>query len=218
MTGEANHAAAGPRTAAKGSVAAFTYVELMVALSIFMLLSIALVSSNVFGVRIQEIVVQRTDADAMARQVIGEFDQQIREARSVRVGSGDWTVVNQPTNGPLVGNALELELVNGASIQTVRYYVDGSDQRLKRSTDAAWPPEVVLEWVGNTQAFSKVSPVTMVGSMVPTQAMTNDANEGLVSARFELSRVGRKSMVVDPIASFATNVIQFVVPYRGQSL
>ena len=197
---------------------AFTYVELLVALSIFMLLSIGLVSSNVFGVRMQEIVVQRNDADSLARQVIGELDANIRVARSVRVGHGDWSVVTQPTNGPITGNALELELVNGASTQRLRYYVDALDQQLKRSIDAAWPPEVVLEWVANAEAFSKISPLMLVGSMVPAQAMTNDASEGLIQARFELTRVGRKSLYVDPHTSFATNVIRCVVPYRSQTL
>lgn len=197
---------------------AFSYVELLVALSIFMLLSIGLVSSNVFGVRMQEIVVQRNDADALARQVIGELDANIRSARSVRVGPGDWSGVTQPTNGPIAGNALELELVNGASTLRLRYYVDPLDQRLKRCVDAVWPPEVVLEWVGNTQVFSKVSPLTLTNSLVATQAMSTDANEGLIQARFELTRVGRKSFQVDPHSSFATNVIRFLVPYRSQTL
>jgi len=193
-------------------------VELLVALSIFMLLSIGLVSSNVFGVRMQEIVVQRNDADALARQVIGEFDANIRSARSVRVGAGDWSVVTQPTNGPIAGNALELELVDGSTTLRLRYYLDPLDQRLKRCTNAVWPPEVLLDWVANTQVFRKVQPLTLTNSSVAAQAMSTDANQGLVQVRFELSRVGRKSLQVDPNTSFATNVIGFVVPYRSRTL
>jgi hypothetical protein len=198
-------------------VGGFTYVEVLLATTILLVLSLALVSSNLFGVRMQEIVVQRQDAETMTRQVMGQLSAEILSAHRVLVGIGDWASVSQPTNTAIQGNALELWSIAGGVTNRVRYYLDTLDQRLKRCVNGAWPPEVVLESVTNAQpAFMKVDPMQLRSAVVSTQATTTDALEGLVQVRFQLSTVGRKAFHVDPGTAFSGNEMRGLVPFRNQ--
>lgn len=90
--------------------AALTLVELIIAMGIFSLLVVGMVSAQIYGMRVYTLAATKLVATAGARQVLNQLRDQIREANVVYIGncSSDWTSYVDVTNGYQEGNAIEI--------------------------------------------------------------------------------------------------------------
>jgi prepilin-type N-terminal cleavage/methylation domain-containing protein len=117
---------ADPRPSQAG-MAGFTLPEMMVTLAIFSMVVLAVVSVNLFGMRMIELTEPKMLADAESRSFFNTFLQDVRSANRVRVLDGA-----VPANR---GNVLELELWFPTHWLTnyVRYELDARSTDLFRS-------------------------------------------------------------------------------------
>jgi hypothetical protein len=199
-------------------MAAFTLPEFLIASAVFLFLALALVTSNLFGIQLTQVITPRQDADAEAREFIAKISEEIQSATNIVVGPGDWASVTKPTNSAFVGNALELITVERGSTTpvTIRYYYDNADQTLKRSIDGSWPPTVEIESVTNATPFMAVHPNSLTNSIDSAQALwpSNDMSRYLIRVQLQLSSVGRDAVPVG-VGPFAGNEIRFAVAQRA---
>ena len=81
---------------------AFTLVELMVAMAIFMLLTLAMVGVQIFGFRINTLTSSKLKSTAYSLKALDQILNQVRGASSAVVGSGTSmaSFTSTGTNGP----------------------------------------------------------------------------------------------------------------------
>jgi len=132
--------------------AAFTLPEVMVAMTLFLMVLAAVVTSNLFGVRMLEVNQPKLDADVQARRLIARVVEEVRSVSNARVGVGDENTFSSFMPGVLrSGNALQLWETNAAVF--VRYYRDAASEQLMRVASGGWP-EVIVGGVTNEQVFT----------------------------------------------------------------
>jgi hypothetical protein len=100
---------------------------MMVTLAIFSMVVLAVVSVNIFGMRMIELTEPKMLADAESRGLFNTFLEDVRGANKLRVSDSD----GQATSG----NVLELELWFPSLFTTnyIRYELDGPSSDLFRS-------------------------------------------------------------------------------------
>lgn len=198
----------------KARIRAFTLVELLIASTVLLLVALALVSSNISGARISQLVQQQTDGQREERRVTMLLKRDIAEARRVEIGQGTIGLIDVPTNGFIKGNAMRL-IYDDPSVVSRNYFVENGTLRSSLNDGT---PDVVLEDVSNdvvsNPPFSLVDPGSLVPGLSGLQLMTNDAGRALVRVRFQLSTLGGQSFVAGPNATFQGNEIEFFASQR----
>ncbi|HKW28700.1 MAG TPA: prepilin-type N-terminal cleavage/methylation domain-containing protein, partial [Verrucomicrobiae bacterium] len=100
-------------------ISGFTLTEIMVAMAIFSLVIIAMVSVQLFGMRVYTLAATKLIATTGARETLNAMRDRIRSANIVMVGiynPANAAGFVQITNGlPQIGNALEIQYTNGVS-------------------------------------------------------------------------------------------------------
>ena len=100
----------------------------MVAMAIFSLVVIAMVSVQLFGMKVYTLAATKVIATTGARETLNAMRDRIRSANLVMVGSYDPANPAgfvQITNGlPQIGNALEIQYTNGVSTNNLVFYKD----------------------------------------------------------------------------------------------
>jgi len=92
---------------------AFTLVELMVAMAIFMLLTLAMVGVQIFGFRINALTSSKLISTAYSRKTLDQIQNQVRGASSAIVGTG--TSMASFTSTGTTGPALMIYSPTGGS-------------------------------------------------------------------------------------------------------
>jgi Tfp pilus assembly protein PilW len=133
---------------------AFTLTEVMVTMAIIIMVLAAVISSHLMGLRLFELTKAKLGASDDARRAIGLMISEIRSAKFVRVGSGDLTDFKEVAlNTPHVGNAVQVYATTNTNFW-VRYFLDTSDQKLKRATNGATTAAVIASSISNQVVFS----------------------------------------------------------------
>ena len=120
------------------SALAFTLVEMMVTMAIFAMVVAAMVSTQLFGLRINSAATAKVNATAGARFAMDQVRDRVRDANGVSVGSWNGTVFTAVTNGSSQqGNAVQILTATSsipfyvcylsATNQLVMYYGDGTN-------------------------------------------------------------------------------------------
>jgi hypothetical protein len=111
---------------------AFTLVELATAMAASLLVVLAVICSQLAGMRMNIATQSKLNATHNARAVLNRVRDEIRSGRILVVGSGDDTRFTHVTaNSPQEGNALQIYPT--ADTNTfVRYYLDRAGRKLKR--------------------------------------------------------------------------------------
>ena len=138
-----------------GSVAqgGFTIMELMTVVGLFSLLVLAMVSSQVFGLRLYRISETKLSNTKEARNALVRVRSEIWSGKTLQVGNGDaYTFTLIPGNGQVRGNALRI-FPTGDTNNYVYYYVDVNDTCLKRMVSGDKRIEIVADFVTNRVAF-----------------------------------------------------------------
>ena len=113
-----------PRRPAAG----FTLVEVIIASAIFIVIIGALVSVQIFGLRVYTLASTKLTATTSGRETLNDLRDQIRESQQVYVGTFSNSTFNQIPNGQQqIGNALQVfTTTNSASTNFLVYYQDPS--------------------------------------------------------------------------------------------
>jgi len=116
---------------------AFTLVEVMIASTISLMVVGAVLTTNLFGIRVIQITQPKVSASAGVRQMMNSLITEITSAKTLLLGTGDVSSFTRVADGALKqGNAVQLYPTNDTSI-FIRYFRDSTDKRLKRVTNGA---------------------------------------------------------------------------------
>jgi type II secretory pathway pseudopilin PulG len=132
---------------------AFTLTEFMVAMGIFALVILAVIYSQMFGMKMFTMTQSKLTAANGARTVLNRVRDEIRSGKTMVVGNGNANSFSTIlSNAPHQGNALQIYPTT-ATNTFVRYYLDLSDQKLKRKTSGNGQPEVLASYITNQIVF-----------------------------------------------------------------
>jgi prepilin-type N-terminal cleavage/methylation domain-containing protein len=162
----------------RGSKArAFTLAEMMIVVAIFSLLAIALISCQLFGLRLYHVSETKLAATADGRRALNQVREQVRQAKLVYVGNGDATGFTKiQDDSPQIGNALQIYATTNLNVYT-RYYLDSEDKDLKSVTASDTTPLVIARFVTNQMVFQAEDFNGVV--------LTNDVNNRVIRMTLE---------------------------------
>lgn len=169
-------ASRGRRRSAWRGRAAFTITELMIASGIFSLVVIGSVTSHLVGLRMCTITKTKLQTTHNARAALNRTRDEIRGAAFLTVGNVNGaTFTNVTANGPRQGNGLKICATSNTNNYAV-YYVDTSDQKLKRMTSGG-ATETIASFITNTIPFAAED---YAGNV-----LTNDQNHRVIRMNLE---------------------------------
>jgi prepilin-type N-terminal cleavage/methylation domain-containing protein len=132
---------------------AFTLPEMMIVMAIFSMLTLALVTCQIFGMRLERVSETKLAATAAGRKALNQLRTEIREGKILVVGTGSSaSFTNVPDNKYQVGNALQIYPTTNMA-NYIRYYLDTNDSCLKRLTSLAPTPQVLASFITNQLVF-----------------------------------------------------------------
>jgi hypothetical protein len=133
---------------------AFTLAELQVSMGVIMLVIGGVISSHVFGLKLNEVTRAKVSASDAARNAIGRLVGDVRSAKSIQIGDGTYSAFSPVADGsPQRGAAIRIYPTPNTNSFVV-YYRDSSDSSLKRAETAAPAPKKVAEFLTNTVLFT----------------------------------------------------------------
>jgi hypothetical protein len=179
----------------RASYRAFTYVEMLVASTVFLLVVAAMLVGNSFGMRMMELYRPKLAAAGEIRKTIYLLHSEIGAAKVVRVGRGDrYTFRGAGFGEPREGNAMQIYPAEGTNITNffIRYYLDSGDRSLKRMTSDGVSATVVARAIGNT------NDVVFVGEDFAGKSLTNDQNNMAIRVSLQYMQMAGSSTPIGP--------------------
>jgi prepilin-type N-terminal cleavage/methylation domain-containing protein len=156
---------------------AFTLAEVMIAMSVFTMLMIALASCQLFGLRLYRVSGTKLSATADGRKVLNQVREKIRQGKLIFIGTGDATgFTNAPDSALQMGNALQIHFTTNRAVYA-RYYLDPEDDCLKTVTSSHLTPEIICRYVTNRIVFQAEN---FRGTV-----LTNDDNNRVIKMTLE---------------------------------
>ena len=141
-------------TARLRSRQAFTLAEIQVSMAIIMLVIGGVISSHVFGLKLNEATRAKLSASDAARNALNKLGGDIRSAKTIEIGTGTYSAFSPISDGSSQrGSALRICPTTNTNSFVV-YYLDTSDSKLKRAATTAVTPLVIAEFLTNTVVFS----------------------------------------------------------------
>ena len=142
------------KTYASPGQRAFTLVELMITMAIFVLVIGGIVVSNLIGMRLYEVSKAKLGSSDEARNSLSLLFDEVRSAKIARVGQGSETAFTEVPDGTLQqGNALQVFPTTNLTTYS-RYFQDTNDSTLKRLTSSNTVPAVIVNAVSNHVVFT----------------------------------------------------------------
>jgi prepilin-type N-terminal cleavage/methylation domain-containing protein len=141
--GGAPKAAARPGPAQLAHCGGFTLAEMMVAMFIFVIMVLAVIYIQIFGLRYDELTCSKLGADEQSRMAFNDLVYDIRSSKVWAVGTGSATGFQPNTNAVnQAGNAIQLcasfSSVSNGVVDTngwIRYFFDTNHYLLCRMTN-----------------------------------------------------------------------------------
>lgn len=156
---------------------AFTLAELMVAMSVFALVVVGAIYSQLLGMRLFNVTATKLTASQDARDVLDQVRDEIRSGKLLYVGNGNGTgFTNVAANKPQQGNALQIYGTTDTNTY-VRYYLDAVPQQLKRQASGSSHIDVIASYVTNQIVFHAED---YAGNV-----LTNDQNNRVIRMTLE---------------------------------
>jgi len=170
---------------------AFTLVETMVTMAIFMLVISGILTSYMYGLRMFELTKPKLNASDDARATINKLVNEIRSANIIRIGNGNvssFTPVG--VNSTQAGSAIQIYPTSDTN-SFVRYFWDSSMKQLKRTDTGA--PGVVSVLAQNVTNQSVFTAEDFMGNTV-----TNNVNNRVIGLTLQFSQIQYPVMSVGP--------------------
>lgn len=138
----------------------FTLVEIMVSCAIFSMVTVAMVYSHMFGLRLNQLVESKLGASDEARRGLGLLCRDVRTAKYHAIGNMSGTTFSPIPNGTLqIGNALQINLTINTNISIFYYFntnTPGNYKLLRRRSSDINPTTIATHLtnnVGNSLLF-----------------------------------------------------------------
>jgi hypothetical protein len=157
--------------------AGFTITEIVIAAGIFSLVVMGSILSHVTGLKLCTTTQTKLKAVDTARAVLNRTREDIRSATMIEVGNGGVTNFSLvSSNKPRVGNAIQIHPTTDTNVW-VRYYLDTSDQSLKRVASSG-RKETIASYITNKIPFAAED---YAGNV-----LTNDQNNRVIRMTLEI--------------------------------
>lgn len=141
------------RTRRQAGRGGYTLVEVLVTMVSVLMLVGATMAAYIYGLRIVQFTKPKLSASDEARVAIGLMTDEIRSARSIKLGTGSITGFTEVAAfSPQQGSALQIYPTTNLN-QFIRYYWDGVDKKLKRTTNGTSATLIVANSVSNELVF-----------------------------------------------------------------
>ncbi|MCU0788981.1 MAG: prepilin-type N-terminal cleavage/methylation domain-containing protein [Verrucomicrobia bacterium] len=181
------------RTGPHGDGGAFTLPELMIAMAVFSLLIGGLISTQIMGLRMDQLARSKIGASADARAAISRMVMEIRSAGLVRIGAGNLSQFNEAgVNQRQEGNAIQVYPEKNATNRFIRYYYDPADETLRRTEDGATSVQVVANSVRN-QGAPLFTSEDFSGTV-----LSNNFNNRVIGVRLEFFQLQNPTFPIGP--------------------
>jgi len=132
---------------------AFTLVEMLITMVSVVMVIGAIMSAYMYGIRITQFVNPKLGASDEARKAVSLLTDEIRSARSLKIGSGSLTAFTEVSAFTAQeGSALQL-YPTLATNSFIRYFWDSADKKLKRTTNGMSTTLVIANSVSNALVF-----------------------------------------------------------------
>ena len=132
----------------------FTVTEIMVASVIFLFVIGGVMTTHYFGLSMYGITQERLGASDATRKALNLLTTEIRSAVSLKIGTGTVSAFTEiAINTPQVGNSIQIYPSTDTNV-FIRYYLDTTDKKLKRLTNAPSSPKVIAEAISNSTVFT----------------------------------------------------------------
>lgn len=126
-------------------------------MAIIMLVIGGVISSHIFGLKLNEMTRAKLSASDAARNTLGKLTGDIRSAKTIHIGSGTYSAFSPVNFGNTQqGSALRVFPTTNTNSFVV-YYLDSSDSKLKRASTTATTPVIIAEYLTNSIIFSSES-------------------------------------------------------------
>ncbi len=169
---------------------AFTFTEMMVSLSILVVVSAGIISSHYFGLRMYEITRTRLGASDATRKTFNLLSEEIRAARTVKIGQGTLVSFTEPrVNTAQQGNSIQIYPSASTSV-FVRYFRDPTDRRVKRGIGNPTNVSVLAQSVRN--------PVIFTCEDLAGHVLTNRQGSYALGIRFQFDALPDTGVPVGP--------------------
>ena len=157
---------------------AFTLPEILVAMAVFSLVVVAIVSIQLYGMRMYRISETKLAATAIGRRALNQIRNDIRTAKILEVGNaGETGFTNIADNLPQIGNALQVYPTTNRN-NYVRYYLDPDDKSLRQFDSVSGEVQVMANYVTNQLVFQAED--------YQGNILTNDQNNRVIRVMMEL--------------------------------
>jgi hypothetical protein len=134
-------------------IRAFTLVEMLITMVSVVMVIGAAMSAYMYGIRITQFVNPKLGASDEARRAVSLLTDEIRSARSLKIGSGSLTAFTEVSAfAAQQGSALQLYPTVDTN-SYIRYFWDSADKKLKRTTDGMTTTLVIANSVSNQLVF-----------------------------------------------------------------
>jgi prepilin-type N-terminal cleavage/methylation domain-containing protein len=132
---------------------AFTLPEIMIVMAIFSMLIAALISSQLFGLRMYRITETKLATTDGTRKVLSRIRNEVLSSTILVVGNGNDINFTPIANNQLqVGNALKICATTDTNV-FVRYFLNTNDTTLERVTSLNVNPEILARGITNSAGF-----------------------------------------------------------------
>lgn len=137
----------------KSLIAGMSIPELLVAIGIFSITVLGLITLNLFGLRQDYLVQSKLGASDQSRRSFVQLMTDIRGAKNIRVGNGNISGFTPIAYNELQrGTALQINLTTDTN-SYIRYFYDQSTGELRRRTSATTSYHVVADHLTNSLFF-----------------------------------------------------------------
>jgi len=115
-----------PSTARECASGGFTLIEILVTSAIFLMVVLAMVAVQIYGLRVYTLAATKLTATTGGRETLNNIRDTIRGAKIVYVGTySNSTFYAIPNGQQQVGNALQIyTATNGSSLNALVFYMD----------------------------------------------------------------------------------------------
>lgn len=123
-------------------------------MAVIMLVIGGVISSHVFGLKLNEATRAKVSASDAARNAIARLVTDVRSAKVIQIGSGSFAAFTPVADGSIQrGSAIRVYPTTNLSSYAV-YYRDSTDSCLKRADTVATTPKKIAEFLTNTVVFT----------------------------------------------------------------
>ncbi len=155
----------------------FTLTEMMVGTALFSVVVLGVLSMHLFGLRMFSITATKLGASQGSRSALDHVRDEIRSGKILVVGNGGRSAFTNIAWGqPRLGNCLQIYATSDTN-SYIRYYLDTSDQALKRVTSTNGQPEIIAKYLTNRVVFAAED---CLG-----HCLTNDQNNRVIRMTLE---------------------------------